>query len=117
MVCGNKGSRSRTHLGKRHHFAASKERRRILQQRLNLLPHSSHQIPAKLLLLLAIDRFHNRIHHRIYLCEPRIYKKRYPRTTKGTGGRLVALGPEIGIGIGVREEGGDDGGLGDYLVL
>lgn len=107
----------KTDLSERHNPTTPKERRRILQQRLNLLLHSSHQSPSQLFLLLALDGFHNRIHCRIHFCEPRVHEERDASSSEGAGGGFVAFGPESGVGEGVGEEGGDGGGFGDYLIF
>ena len=105
-----------TYLCKRDALAPPKKRPRPLQQRLNLLPHSLHQILTQLLLLLPL-RLQNLIHVRIDLARKSIRKKSDPRPRQRTRRTFPTGRPESGVRERIRDESADDGRLGDDPVL
>lgn len=107
---------TRTYLGQRDRLAPTKERPRALQEGLNLLPHGLDHLGAQFLLLFSL-RLENRVHVPIDLANKGVSEKRNPGPRQRARRALSARGPEAGAREQVRDEGADDGGLGDDFVF
>lgn len=105
-----------TYLGERYTLTSPEEWSRTLQQGLNLFRNSLHQCCTQFLLLLVFGS-HKLIHVRLHLPNERIHEECDPRPFQRTRRTFPRRRPEARVGKHIRDEGADDGGLGDDLIF
>jgi len=100
------------HLCHGHPLASPKKRRRVVQQRLDLLLHRLDHLLALLPLLVLVLGFQDRVQERLDLGEIGVDEEIDFCSKQSSARRGVGGGEEM-RGEGVGEELGDDAGLGD----